>query len=238
MGGSGTKVVFILIIGLLAISTFAPQKAAASSYYQIGAKSADPKALSNTGVRTTVQVVNTPMVGCLSFWISDELTNSVWGQIGYVICNGSTPWAFCQVWNMVTRTMMDNCPSGFALSTGYHTFTMMLQSGNTWVFQADGKTIGSFNLGASLSSSTYPVYTVSEESGVAGVLSFPTVEFSSAMQVLKAGVWYTPIAAKSYVYGLGWGVQGTLQNHVLGADQMLVGLTIPKLASGNYLWNS
>ncbi len=64
-----------------------------SNTYRIGAQIQDAVCgstcnyLNNTGARTTVQVVSEPVVGCLSYWVSDDSAANIWGQVGYYICN-------------------------------------------------------------------------------------------------------------------------------------------------------
>src|SRR2546426_7959558 len=130
-----------------------PATAGASSVWWVGASSVDSSALPNTGVRSTFQVITLPVVGCLSFWVSDDLSNNVWGQVGYYICDGTTPTAFYQIWNLNTNTVLSGGSS--TVSIGAHTFSMYLQSGTTWAYAIDGTVFGTYNMGAAISSSTY-----------------------------------------------------------------------------------
>src|SRR5438132_4165375 len=79
---------------------------ATSSVWWVGASSSDSSALPNSGVRGTFTVLSVPITGCLSFWVSDDLSNNVWGQVGYYICDSTTPTAFYQIWNLNTNTVL------------------------------------------------------------------------------------------------------------------------------------
>src|SRR5712692_10393753 len=111
-----------------------------SNNYWVGAQASDSAALPNTGIQTTIQVVSQQVVGCLSYWVSEEASSTVWGQVGYYICNGSTPVAFYQIWKsgfvLVTGTT--------SVPTGSHEFSMYVQSGNTWAYALDGSVFGAF----------------------------------------------------------------------------------------------
>ncbi len=203
----------------------------ATSVWWVGASSADSSALPNTGVRATIQVISFQTSNVLNFWVSDALSNNMWGQVGYVINGGSAPWAFWQVWNLNTNQVVGT--GSTAISTGYHTFSMYLQGGTTWAFAVDGSAIGSYNMGASSSSTTYPVYALSEEQASA-VFSFPSVTFSSAMQVLRSGTWGSVNTAVSY--GTAWGVQGQVQNPALNPDEIVVGGSTATISARTLLW--
>jgi len=202
-----------------------------TSTWWVGASSTDGSAMPNTGVRGVIQVISLDVSGCLSFWVSDGTSNGNWGQVGYYICNGSTPQAFYQVWNLNTQTILAGGTT--AVSPGYHTFSMYLQSGTTWAYSLDGNVFGSYDMGTSSSSSTYPVYALSEEQGSA-VFSFPTVTFTTAMQVLRSGTWSAVQSAQSY--GAAWGTMGAVQGGGLKNDQIEVGTSLAALAQGTLLW--
>jgi len=202
-----------------------------TSTWWVGASSTDPSALPNTGVRGAIQVISTPITGCLSFWVSDEVTNDNWGQVGYFICNGSIPDAFYQVWNLNTQTILAG--GTVSVSSGTHTFAMYLQSGTTWAYSLDGNVMGTYDMGSSSSSSSYPVYALSEEQA-SSVFSFPSVTFSTAMQVLQGGSWGSVQTAQSY--GTAWGTSGAAQGGGLENDQITVGGSLPALPQGTPLW--
>jgi len=170
--------------------------------------------------------------GPLFFWVSDALSNNMWGQVGYYLFNGVTPVAFYSVWNLTSYTAV---ASGAAtVPVGSHQFSMSLQAGTTWAFALDGSAFGTYNMAANVSSSSYPVYAVSEEYASAP-FPFSTVKFVVAMEVLRSGTW-TPVKFASS-YGTGWGVQGALQNSNLTNDQIVISSSLPALAGGTALWN-
>ena len=155
-------VLFVLLCGGLFVLTTTPasrldappgQSFAApgtNSTWWVGASSTDSSALPNAGVKSVIQVFSTHVTGCLSFWVSDDTGDNNWGQVGYYICNGSTPEAFYQVWNLNTKSVLTG---GIApISTGAHTFAMYLQSGTTWAYAMDGSVMGTYNMGSSTSS--------------------------------------------------------------------------------------
>src|SRR5271170_430012 len=171
------------------------------SVWWVGAQASDSSALPNTGVQTSIQVMTDSSLAandCLSFWIADALTNNYWGQVGYYLCDGDLPVAFYQVWNLNTNTILVGGTQ--SVSAGVHTFSMYLQSGTTWAYALDGTVFGTYDMSASVSSSSYPVDAFSEEQAVS-VFSFPTVTLSS-IQVMNSGVWVSVHSAKSY--GASW----------------------------------
>jgi len=203
------------------------------SVWWVGASSTDASALPNTGVKGVIQVISTQVVGCLSFWVSDDLTNGNWGQVGYFICDGSVPTAFYQVWDLSTNTIIGG--GSASVSLGAHSFAMYLQSGTTWAYALDGSVMGTYNMGASASSSSYPVYALSEEEAN-GVFAFPQVTFTSAMQVLQSGTWNAVQTAQSY--GTAWGTSGHAQGDGLQNDQIAVGGSLASLSQGTLLWGT
>ena len=203
------------------------------SVWWVGASSTDSSALPNTGVRGAIQVISMSVVGCLAFWVSDDLSDSIWGQVGYYICNTSTPLAFYQIWNLNTNAVLTTGTT--FVSTGSHTFSMYLQSGTTWAYSLDGTVFGTYDMGASVSSLTYPVYALSEEEANS-TFSFPSVTFSTALQVMKSGSWNPVQTANSY--GTGWGVVGAAQGTGLQADQITVGGSLGVLPQGTQLWSA
>lgn len=205
------------------------------NYWWVGASSTDSSALPNTGVRANIDVTSQSVPGTLSFWISNDLSNNMWGQVGYYLSSSSsTPRAFYQIWNLNTNTIVTT--GGAAVTTGSHTFSMYLQSGTVWAFAIDGNVIGSYDMGSNISSSTYPVYALSEESYTnITPFTFSDVKFSSAMQVQKSGVWQGVLTGQAY--GTGWGTQGNIQNNNLAVNQIVVSTSLPSLAAGTTLWN-
>ncbi|MFI5421044.1 MAG: hypothetical protein ACHQ1H_08770, partial [Nitrososphaerales archaeon] len=207
-----------------------------SNTYWVGGSSNDNTALTNTGVRATIQVISFNVgAACLSYWVSDELSNSMWGQVGYYICQGSSPIAFYQIWNLATNTVITTGTT--AVSTGTHTFTMSLQSGTTWGYYVDNTLIGSYNMGSSISvpAGGYPVYALSEEGYTGSPFTIPQVSFPTAILVLKSGAW-SPVQL-STSYGSSWGVEGNHQNSNLNVDALLIGGNVPIIPAGSTLWN-
>ena len=209
--------------------------------YWVGAQASDSTALPNTGIQTTIQVISQQVTGCLSSWVSEEASSSIWGQVGYYICNGDTPLAFYQVWSSGSVLLTGTT----SVSTGYHQFSMYVQSGDTWAYALDGTVFGTYSMGAGISSSTYPVQAMSEEGYVSGPWTPAQVEFGTAMQVLESGAWSSVQTAFSYSspYGCSsssmscWGLQGHLQNSSIPADAIVVGGSAPPVAGGSPLWN-
>jgi hypothetical protein len=199
----------------------------------VGASSTDASALPNTGVKGVIQVISTQVTGCLSFWVSDDLSNDNWGQVGYFICNGSAPVAFYQVWDLNNSTIIAG--GSASVSTGTHSFAMYVQSGTTWAYALDGSVMGTFDMGASTSSSSYPVYALSEEDA-SNVFAFPSVTFTTAMQVLQSGTWNSVQTAQSY--GTAWGTSGQAQGGGLQNDQIAVGGSLAALPQGTLLWGA
>ncbi len=216
---------------------FAPA-ASGSNFYWVGSQASDPTTLPNTGVQTSIQVLSQQVTGCLSFWASEQAASTLWGQVGYYICNGSTPVAFYQIWKsgsvLVTGTA--------SVTTGYHQFSMYFQSGTTWAYSLDGKVFGTYGMGANVSSSTYPVQALSEEGYVSAPWNPTQTQFSTAMEVMKSGAWYSVQAAFS-PYSCGsstlscWGVQGNAQNPSLTPDSIVIGGTVSPVVGGTLLWN-
>lgn len=216
-----------------------PLRAATTStngnYWWVGASSTDPSALPNTGVRSNINVVSQSVPGQLSFWISDDLNNNMWGQVGYYISQGSTtPYAFYQIWDLNTNTVV--ATGGTTVSPGSHTFSMYLQSGTMWAFALDGNVFGTYDMGSNISSSSYPVYALSEEGySISSPFPFSTVEFYSALQVQQSGTWQNVLTAPSY--GNAWGVQGNIQNNSLTQNQILLSSSLSSIPAGTTLWS-
>ena len=199
----------------------------------VGAMSTDPSALPNTGVRSTIEVIDAQTPGSLAFWVSDGMPNHIWGQVGYFLSGGGQPVGFYQVWNLNSDILIT---SGTAsIDTGNHTFSMYLQNGTTWAYAIDGNVFGIYDMGASSSSLTYPVYAMSEEEANT-TFSFPAVSFGPALEVLRSGSWSSVQSAS--VYGTTWGVEGSIQNNKLGANQMIVSGSLGGVPQGTLLWGA
>lgn len=202
-----------------------------SGTWWVGAYSYDGSALPNTGVADTIDVISTPVVGCLSFWTSDESGAGIWAQVGYNICDGSSPVAFFQVWNLATSTPLASGTT--TVSTGVHTFSLYLQTGTTWAFALDGAVFGTYDLKSSTTSSAYPVYSISEEGYTSSVFAFPSVSFTN-LKALQGGTW--KCVASASAYGAGWGVEGQAQSAALSPAQTIVGTALPQISQGTNLW--
>jgi hypothetical protein len=156
-------------------------------------------------------------------------------QVGYFICDGSTPVIFTQVWNLGSYTVVYANTLSTTPTTGIHQFAVNLQSGTTWVATYDGALVGSYDLGASVSSSSYPVYALSEENSLAAPISIPTTTFSVGVQVQMNGVWADPASISVYNYGGTWGLQGPAQNPLITADSFIVGGSLASPSNGSPL---
>ena len=198
--------------------------------------SKDPSALPNTGARSSIQVQSFDVpVGCVAFWVSDDSAGNLWMQVGYYICDGSTPVVFTQVWNLASYTVVYANILSSTPTPGIHQFAVYLQSGTTWAATYDGTVVGSYDLGASVSSSSYPVYAMSEENGLAAAISIPTTSFSLGIQAQVNGVWVDPASISVYNYGGDWGLQGPGQNQLMAADSFIVGGSLPNPSYGSPL---
>jgi hypothetical protein len=209
-----------------------------SNYYWVGAESNSPSVRSNSGIQASIQVISSQVTGCLSFWVGDEMSsNTVWGQVGYKICNSATPVAFYQIWKSGSVAVTGTT----AVSTGSHQFSMYLQSGTTWAYALDGGIFGTYNMGSSSSSATYPIMALSEEGYVSTWWNPPQVGFTQ-IQVRSAGVWssvpagYQPYGCTSSSYSC-WGAQGNLQNPSVPSNAVVIGGSTSVILSGSTLWN-
>ena len=213
--------------------------------------------LTNSGVRSTIQVVSQPVTGCLSYWVSDDSAANLWGQVGYYICNSSTPVAFYQIWNLSTGAGLTSGTT--TVSLGNHTFSMSSQSGGSvWAYALDGVVFGTYDMGAGLSLGSYPVEAVTEEGYVSSPWNPAQVWFASAIQTLQTADtypvgngWYSQSPAfepwmgctsggvPSNTAGYScWGIAGNLQDpSILGGAMATGGGTAP-VQGGTYLWNS
>jgi hypothetical protein len=208
-------------------------KGTSGPVWLVGAMSTDPSALPNTGVRSTIEVVDFQTTGSLAFWVSDGLPNQEWGQVGYFLSGGGPPIGFYQVWNLTSDTLITR--GTISVDTGNHTFSMYLQNGTTWAYAIDGNVFATYDMGASSSSLTYPVYAMSEEQANT-TFSFPAVSFGPALEILRSGSWSSVQSAS--VYGTTWGVEGSIQNNKLGANQMIVSGSLGGVPQGTLLWGA
>ncbi len=239
-----------------------PSVSSGSSYFYVGAQAStticNPTCahVTNAGAQTSIQVVSQTVVGCLSYWLGDDSAANLWGQVGYYICNGATPVAFYQIWNLTTGAALTTGTT--AVSAGYHTFSMYSQSGSTtWAFALDGTVFGTYDMGASLSLGTYPVQAASEEGLVSGPWNPAEVTFSSAMQTFlsastnPAGSGWSPVSSAFEPWGgctstgavdnaggyTCWGIAGNAQDSTIPANSLVVGGSRAAIAAGGNLWN-
>ncbi len=240
----------------------APSVSSGSSYFYVGAQAStticNPTCthVTNAGAQTSIQVVSQTVVGCLSYWLGDDSAANLWGQVGYYICNGATPVAFYQIWNLTSGAALTTGTT--AVSAGGHTFSMYSQSGSTtWAFALDGTVFGTYDLGASLSLGTYPVQAASEEGLVSGPWIPAQVTFSTAMQTFltantnPAGSGWSPVTSAFEPWGgctstgavdsaggyTCWGIAGNAQDSTVPANSLVVGGSRAAIAAGGNLWN-
>ena len=218
-----------------------------SNYYYVGAQAATSACspacvpVLNTGAETQVQVVSQPVTGCLSYWVGDDTQANIWGQVGYYICNGSTPIGFYQIWNLNASSVLSTGTT--PVSQGSHFFSMYLEYGTVWAFALDGNVFGTQDMQSSISSSTHPVQVVNEEGQVSSPWNPPQVQFGTGMLIEQSGIW-TPVASAFEPWGCGtsaqscWGVQGGSQNSALPFNDVVVGGGATILPLGTTLWNS
>lgn len=173
------------------------------------------------------------MTGSLSFWVSDTLSNNLWGQVGYYFYTSPTPVAFYEIWNLTSGAVVRTGTA--SVSVGSHQFAMYLQSGTTWAFALDGRVFGTYDMQSNISSSSSAVRALSEEGYASSPFSFSSVTFTVAMEVLNSGTWSPVQLGKSY--GNAWGVEGALQDGNLPNDQIVVSSSLPALEGGVVLWN-
>lgn len=205
-----------------------------SEYWYVGAVSTSPLSESNQGIRSSIQVTDQSVnEGVLSFWVSEAFNNNLWAQVGYYIQNGSSPVAFFQVWNLTERSELTTGTQ--SISIGVHTFAMQLiKQTNEWNFSIDGKSFGTYEMKANDSSSSYPIYAMSEEGYVFHPFSFDSVLFTSAIEVFKSGTWQ-PVSY-AYSFGNAWGIQGNNQNPLLSDDELSIDGSSSALPVNSSLW--
>jgi hypothetical protein len=213
-----------------------------SEFWYAGASTTNSSSESNIGIRAWIQVKDQNISqGVLSFWISEAFGNdsSLWAQVGYYVGNASeSPTAFYQVWNLSSRQELTSETD--TISGGIHLFsiTLLPNSSSNWNFAVDGGSIGEYNLLSNSSSSSYPIYSMSEEGYVANTFSFEPVLFLTAIQFLKMGTsaqWQNVPSANSF--GNSWGLQGNDQNASLGIDEITIGGGSSVLTPNSDLWN-
>jgi hypothetical protein len=216
------------------VSHLTTRQTGTNPFWYVGAASTSPFAESNQGVRSSIEVENQSVSdGDLSFWVSEAFSNNLWAQVGYYVHSGnSSPFAFYQVWNLTDRTIL--AASNEPLSDGVHTFAIGLTVGNEWNFSVDDSSFGSFDMKTDISSSSYPMYAMSEEGYSPAPFPFNSVLFTSALQVFKYGSWQPVKYADSF--GDNWGVQGHDQNGGLADNQVWLGWSKPTLPHDSTLW--
>jgi len=186
-------------------------------------------------------VVTQQVTGCLSYWVGDDSQANIWGQVGYYICDGSTPVAFYQVWNLNTSSVLSTGTT--PVSSGSHFFSMYLEYGTVWAFALDGSVFGTQDMQSSVSSSTHPVQAVNEEGEVSAPWNPSQVQFGTAIQIEQYGIW-NAVASAFEPWGCGgsaqscWGVQGSSQSPALAGNVFVVGGSTPALALGSTLWSA
>jgi hypothetical protein len=197
-----------------------------SNYWYVGVSSNESDFMSNQGIRGEIQVVPQQNTGSfLAFWVSETVSDGLWGQVGYYIFHDSTPLAFYQVWNLTSRQEINS--GDMPVSLGNHLFSMSLTQGTIFEFSVDSLAIGHFVMGANSSSATDPVNALSEEGYCSSPFPFAPVSFS-AIQVLRGGEWVSLTSAESY--GNSWGMVGSSQDQfTVGGDQL-------PLSEGTPLW--
>jgi len=203
-----------------------------TKYWYVGAYSFDNITFANEGVRSQIQVRNQQVSSFLAFWISDSMSNNLWGQVGYYFFHDSGPTAFYQIWNLTTRTEVGSGAS--QLEAGIHDFTMALLSNNIWAFSVDSALIGTYNMHTNVSSSEDCVSALSEEGYSYAFFQFQPVLFEKAIEVLHSGTWLAPQFAASY--GDSWGMQGENQNVTLSENEFVTGGASPSISFGTVLW--
>jgi hypothetical protein len=146
----------------------------------------DSQALPNSGVEATIEVVANNGVG--SAWVSDTMSNNLWGQVGYDKNPNSKTGigAFFQVWDLNFYRITSMNTKTIALQPGKHKFAMYSKGSTVWTFSVDGRSIGSFDMrtNTSVSVGGMPIYAEVES------CSAPTYPIGfSSINVLKSGIW-------------------------------------------------
>jgi MYXO-CTERM domain-containing protein len=218
-------------------------------FWWFGASSSDTSAIPNSGVQMEANVIaKTPPEaanGCVSVWTSDILSNDMWGQIGYSVCDipGDTTvnfTSFFQVWDLSVgpdgTLLVDQESSD--ITPGLHSFAMYVQSGTTWAYAVDGNVMGVCDMGSATGNAPYGVTTLLEEGdGVATAFTPPGIALPIAMEVLNAGKWGPAATALAVDTADIAGVAGQLQDPQLADDQMIIGGSSPTPDGSAPLWN-
>ena len=207
------------------LKSYANENQSALNYWYVGASSSNSTFLQNNGIRSEIQVLPQNVSSFLAFWVSETMSNNLWGQVGYYIFHNSRPVAFYQVWNLSTKSEITS--GTIDVSFGDHLFSMFLTKGTIFQFSVDSQKIGYYNMLTNGSSRTDPVFALSEEGYCSSPFSFEPVAFS-AMQVLQGGDWLRITSAESY--GNAWGMAGVAQS------QFIVGGNYSSLLEGTSLW--
>ena len=182
--------------------------AAQANFWYVGATSSNASYLSNQGIRGEIQVVEQRNVSSfLAFWVSETMSNNLWGQVGYYVYQNSEPIAFFQVWNLTNRQEIGSGRQ--SLSPGEHVFSMSLKEKTTFEFSVDSSVIGYYDMHTDLSSPRVPLYALSEEGYCSAPFSFLPVSFG-AVQVLQEGRWHGVNSLQSY--GSSWGMTSMKDN--------------------------
>ena len=241
-----TRVFAISIVIVIAISAFAPFVVSAAThtsglgigpsqrnaqrYWYVGAASENGSYLNN-GIRGEIKVLPQYTSSFLSFWVSETMSNGLWGQVGYFIFHNSRPVAFYQVWNLTSR--FEIASGTLSVSQGFHLFAISLLKATTFEFSVDGVAIGYYNMKTNVSSATVPVYVLSEEGYSSAPFAFEPVAFAS-IQILKTNHWIGISSALSY--GNAWGIFGYMQNQQIEPGDFIVGGNSASLPEGTSLW--
>ncbi|HUI86761.1 MAG TPA: hypothetical protein VLY21_06375 [Nitrososphaerales archaeon] len=200
--------------------------------WMVGVQSSDASAIPNSGVRGFMQVVSYQAPGSLAFWVSDDLSNNLWGQVGYFISQGGVPVAFFQIWNLNTSVIVFE--GSTSTSVGNHTFSMYRSNGTNWDYAVDDLVFGTYDMQTATSSPAYPVYALSEEQSNT-TFPFPSVTFGPALQVFRNGAWATVQLARTY--GSAWGVEGNDQSPSIPRGSAVVGGNLSSIPAGSTLWS-
>jgi hypothetical protein len=201
-------------------------------FWYVGASSSNLSFYYNNGIRSMIEVKNQSVLGVLAFWVSEATGNGLWAQVGYYIDNGSSPFAFYQIWNLTNRAEI--ATGGTAVAAGIHIFSLSLSNATIWNFRVDSSVLGTFDMRTNTSSPQFPISAMSEEGYSQHPFGFSKVTFLSGMQVLKGGSWENVTDASSY--GNSWGIQGNMQSPRLSANEFAVGESYPIVASNSPLW--
>src|SRR5205085_7467149 len=108
--------------------------ASSNYYYDGGAYSDDASAIPNAGVRAVIDVSSQPgptgSSGRVTPYVSDDLSNDIWIQLGYTASMNQVPRGFYQIWNLSSSSVLTT--GYFSVMRGPHVFAIYLKSGSTW----------------------------------------------------------------------------------------------------------